>query len=161
LLIGNHELHYYDTKYRCSRFDLQYFGPINSLLTENWAAEGFQICKLIGKYLFIHAGILKEWELGHKAELDAIPGNIEEKLNVLFYRNRDAYYEVSMFRGGFHPAASPIWADIHEHLEAADFFDPEIIQIVGHTRLKGEKPLVWRNIRMIDNRRCFRLEELL
>ncbi|MDR0537775.1 MAG: metallophosphoesterase [Tannerellaceae bacterium] len=160
LLIGNHELHYYDMDYRCSRFSFKYYDKIHELLTGEETAGMFQISRLVGQYLFVHAGVLNGWYEAHREELNAHPGKIDEQLNALFNSNQESYFEISLFRGGFHSYGSPIWADKYEFLNERTVFNEELIQIVGHSQLQSEEPLKHRQIWITDNRRLYRLSEL-
>jgi hypothetical protein len=158
LLIGNHELHYYDAEYECSRFSGRYFERYHRILTGEATAGLFQVCKQVDNYLFIHAGITKGWYEAHRDELQESGDCLEEQVNRLFAHNMEAFYEISFHRGGFHEYGSPLWADIHEHLSESTPFNPELIQVIGHTQIERETPVIRGLIRLLDNRRLYLLK---
>jgi hypothetical protein len=158
LLVGNHEMHYYNSDYACGRFDRHYFEPFNAILTGEETAGLFQLCKQIDNYLFIHAGITKGWYDAHFDELSKLGNTLEERMNNLFVTNMEAFYEASIYRGGYHSAGSPLWADVSEHFDEPEHFSDTIIQIIGHTQLRGDEPLIKDNIRLLDNRQLYLLK---
>jgi hypothetical protein len=158
LLIGNHEMHYFNKRYACGRFDYDYFQSYNDILTGEETVKLFQICKQVDKYLFIHAGITKGWYDAHVEELSKLGNTLEEQANNLFVTNIEAYYEASMYRGGYHDAGSPLWADVSEFSDEPKPFDDNIIQIIGHTQLKIDVPYVKKNVRLLDNRQLYLLK---
>jgi len=152
LLIGNHELHYFDEAYKCTRFSWFYYEKYKRLLEVGLDNSIFQLCKQIGNYLFIHAGILKDWYDSHKGEFLKLGNTIEEQLNKYFIVNKGAFCEISYLRWGLHNSGSPIWADIREFTSEEKLFDDNIIQIVGHTQVRSEEPVIVKNVRVLDNR---------
>ncbi|MDR2287103.1 MAG: metallophosphoesterase [Prevotellaceae bacterium] len=158
LLVGNHEMHYYNKNYACGRFDYHYFQSYNAILTGKETAGLFQMCKQIDNYLFIHAGITKGWYDAHRDELSKLGNTLEEQMNNLFVTNINAFYEASMYRGGYHEAGSPLWADATEHFDEKEHFSDTIIQIIGHTQLTIDEPLVEGNVRLVDNRQLYLLK---
>jgi hypothetical protein len=127
-------------------------------LTGKETAGLFQACKQIEKYLFIHAGITKLWYEKHVDELRTFGNNLETQVNCLFERNIDAFAEVSHFRGGYFSAGSPLWADIEELIDETEHFDPKIVQIIGHTQIRGENPIIRKDFVMLDNRQLYLLK---
>jgi hypothetical protein len=158
LLVGNHEMHYYDYHYACGRFDHEYFDAYHAVLTGEETAGLFQICRQIGRYLFIHAGLTKGWYDAHFDEMSKLGSTLEEQVNKLFVTHIGTFFEASMYRGGFHDAGSPLWADVSEFSEEPKHVDDNIIQIIGHTQLKGEEPMIIDNIRLLDNRQLYLLK---
>ncbi|MDR0758158.1 MAG: metallophosphoesterase [Tannerella sp.] len=158
LLVGNHEMHYYNSDYACGRFDSHYFGPFNAILTGKETAGLFQLCKQIDNYLFIHTGITKGWYDAHFDELSKLGNTLEEQMNNLFVSNMEAFHEASIYRGGYHSAGSPLWADVSEFLDEPEHFSDTIIQIIGHTQLRDDEPLIKDNIRLLDNRQLYVLK---
>ena len=157
LLIGNHELHYYDSNFECVRFSEDYYERFNELLTQTSTADLFQVCKQIDNYLFIHAGITKNWYDLHQNELLYSGTTLEKQINNLFIDYKMPFSEVSFYRGGFHTSGSPLWADIYEFIDESKPFDKDIIQIIGHTLNKATAPIEIKNIRLLDNRRLYLL----
>jgi len=159
LLIGNHELHYFNNEFQASRFSEKYYDRYHEILTGEETAGLFQICKQIDKYLFIHAGIVKQWYEKHENELKMLGNNLETQINRLFEQNKDAFAEVSYYRGGYDMAGSPLWADIHELITETKPFAPEIVQIIGHTLIDDENPIIEKNFMMLDNRELYLLKK--
>jgi hypothetical protein len=160
LLVGNHELHYYNNMYESSRFSRKYYEKYNAILAGTETAGLFRVCKQIGEYLFIHAGLLGGWHSRYAKRLATLGAGLEEQLNNLFLEDKEPFYEVSKdFRGGFHEYGSPLWADINEHLAESDPFNREIIQVIGHTQMKSGHAFEWKNIRLLDNRRLYLLSD--
>ena len=157
LLIGNHELHYYDSSFECVRFSKDYYERFHALLTQAPTAGLFQICKQIDNYLFIHAGITKDWYNLHRNLLSCSGTALEEQVNNLFLYYKMPFSEVSFYRGGFHTSGSPLWADIYEFFDESEPFNDDVIQIIGHTLNKGTAPIEAKNIRLLDNRRLYLL----
>ncbi|MDR0415250.1 MAG: metallophosphoesterase [Prevotellaceae bacterium] len=158
LLVGNHEMHYYNRRYACGRFDNQFFPQYNAVLTGEDTKDLFQICRQIGKYLFIHSGITKGWYDKYADELAKQGSTLEEQVNNLFRNNIKAFYEASMYRGGYDDAGSPLWADASELFEEEEHFDNSIIQIIGHTQIKGDDPIIKENTYLLDNRQLYLLK---
>jgi hypothetical protein len=158
LLVGNHEMHYYNRNYECGRFDRHYFKAYNDILAGEDTVGLFQLCKQTGNYLFIHAGITKGWYDAHFDELSKLGNTLEEQMNNLFTTNMEAFYEASRYRGGFHTAGSPLWADVSEYSQETEHFDDSIIQIIGHTQLRSDEPYSKDNIRLLDNRQLYLLK---
>ncbi|MDR1224800.1 MAG: metallophosphoesterase [Tannerella sp.] len=152
LLIGNHELHYYNRDFKASRFSEEYYAKYHAILTGKTTAGLFQVCRQIDNYLFIHAGITKGWYDRHDGELQALGDNLETQLNRLFLQNQEAFFEISGERGGWHRHGSPLWADASEYVYEQEPFDKNMIQIIGHTQIYPKEILVLKNIRLIDNR---------
>ena len=159
LLIGNHELHYYDSDFQCSRFSEDYFERFHVLLTQAPVAGLFQVCKQIDNYLFIHAGITKGWYNLHRDLLSCSGVTLEEQINNLFIDYKLSFSEASFFRGGLYTSGSPLWADIYEFFGELAPFNNDIIQIIGHTQHSGKVPIVINNIRLLDNQQLYLLSD--
>jgi hypothetical protein len=121
LLIGNHELHYYNRDFEASRFSEEYYEEYHAILTGKTTAGLFQVCRQIDNYLFIHAGITKGWYDWHDDELQALGDNLETQLNRLFLQNQGAFFEVSGERGGWDRYGSPLSQFVRTVNK--DFFD--------------------------------------
>jgi hypothetical protein len=159
LLIGNHELHYYDKKFQAGRFSLEYYEKYHAVLTGETTAGLFQICKKIDNSLFVHAGVTKGWYDLHKDELLQCGDDLETQLNGLFLQNKNAFFEVSGERGGWDDFGSPLWAHIYEYYDEKEPFDSQIIQYIGHTQLIVDEPMIKNNVRLLDNRRLYLLKD--
>jgi hypothetical protein len=159
LLIGNHELHYYDAYFESSRFSEKYYDRYHAILTDEETGGLFQICKQVENYLFIHAGITKGWYNLYNNELQLLGSSLEEQVNRLFIQNMDAFYEISYYRGGPALYGSPLWADVRELFNESEHFNNDIIQIIGHTQITSADPIIKGNIRLLDNRKLYLLRE--
>jgi hypothetical protein len=158
LLIGNHELHYYDPRYRCERFSQAMYEPYHQLLTGEDTADCFQLCRQTGRYLFIHAGITKYWYDRYRARMEPLGATLEKRMNRLFRQAPYAFYEASLHRGGINDYGSPLWADVNEYGEEPEPFDKDIIQIIGHTQTRKPDPVCIKNVRMLDNGQLYLLK---
>jgi hypothetical protein len=165
LLIGTHELHYYDRQYRTSRFSAEYYNRYHEILTGVDTASFFQVCKQVRCYLFTHAGVLVEWVKLWQEELTRTgKDTLGEQINNLFRHKMNTFYQISRHRCGWHRHGSPLWADIDEHLKvySKDSLLPneeEYIQIFGHTRLMSEDPFLHGDINMLDNSKLYLLQD--
>jgi len=157
LLIGNHEFHYYDSNFQYSRFSEDYYERFNELLTQATTADLFQVCKQIDNYLFIHAGITKEWYNLHQDLLLRYGTTLEEQINNLFIDDKMPFSEISYYRGGLSAFGSPLWADIDEFVDESEPFNNDIIQVVGHTQNMRTTSLKIKNVRLLDNRQLYLL----
>jgi len=158
LLIGNHEMHYYNAQYGAGRKSWDLEPQIKELLEGEETKDLFQVCRQIGKYLFIHAGITADWYKRHYDEFKDLGSTLEEQMNQLFKKRMFTFHEAGMkYRGGIDDTGSPMWADYHEFGDEEEPFAPDIIQIIGHTQQKGNEPIFLKNIRMLDVRRLFLL----
>ena len=156
LLIGNHEMHYYNDMLSAGRFSRKYATQFKEILMGEETKGLFQMCKQIDKYLFIHAGITKGWYDLHFKEFKDLGSTLEEQLTRLFFEKMYVYYEASMsYRGGLDDFGSPLWADFHEFRDEPEPFDPNIIQIIGHTQLIGPDPIIEKNFCLLDTRQLY------
>lgn len=158
LLIGNHEFHYYDSRYRCGRFSQEMYERFHQLLTGEDTAGCFQMCRQIDRYLFIHAGITKYWYDRYSEMMESLGATLEEQVNRLFQKAPYAFYEASLHRGGIDDYGSPLWADVSEYGEEPEPFDGNIIQIIGHTQIREPDPVFIKNVRMLDNSQLYLLK---
>jgi len=159
LLIGNHELHYYDEAFGAGRRSYALESQIQKILTGNDTKGLFQLCKQVDNYLFIHAGVTADWYQRHLTDLKEHGSTIEEQLNKIFNTQMYIFYEAGRkWRGGMDQTGSPLWADYHEFNDETEPFSPDIIQIIGHTQQRGSEPIFTKNIRMLDVRRLFILQ---
>ena len=154
LLIGNHEFHYFDMAYQASRFDARYYDRYHEILA-GATTNLFQMSKQVGNYLFIHAGITKGWYDTHLEELRAEGDTLETQINGLFRNKPQTFYECSGYRGGWDNFSSPIWADIHELWEEPEPFAPDIVQIVGHTQIGKDDPIIKEHVWLLDNKQLY------
>lgn len=154
LLLGNHELHYIDSSFRDGRFSAEIYPMMHGILTTERTL--FHVCKRIDNYLFTHGGVLEGW-LRHN-NLPTETEHIETVLNDYFEHSISAFNQVSALRGGLNAYGSPLWADIREHIAAPTCFAPDLIQIVGHTRIDSDEHFTHGNICLLDNQRLYLLD---
>jgi hypothetical protein len=158
LLVGNHELHYHDPEYACSRFDRRFYRAYHELLTGE-TAPLFQVCRQVGRFLFVHAGVTKGWFDAHAADLSRHGETLEGQLNGLFARDMAAFNEVSWSRGGYHASGSPLWADASELFDEPAHFDDSIVQVIGHTQHRDPDPVIKGNVCLLDNQKLYLLKD--
>lgn len=160
LLIGNHEMHYYHHKFACGRFNYDYFQSYNQLLTSEENKDLFRICKEVDNYLFIHAGLTKNWYDRHLADFDDLGDTLDEKLTNAFFTKMEIFHEAAIeWRGGNHESGSPLWTDYREFAGEKEHFGNGIIQIIGHTQILEPDPIIQDNFCMLDNRQLYILRE--
>ncbi len=132
MLIGNHDYHYMkDVDENYSRFNYHNAAAISNEFTRH--NELLQLCCIIDKYLFVHAGVTKYWCYANNINIDC---NLEYQLNNLFTTNKRAfrftpgeYFSMT----GDEICQSPIW--VRPQSLMADAID-NYTQIVGHTQVK-------------------------
>jgi len=151
LLLGNHELSYLDPAFNHSRRSDVYYDCANDTLT----SVDFQVCKRVGAYLFSHAGVSLGWYKKHRAELLKRGTTIEQQLNTYFQDSKMAFDETGPSRGGKQEFGSPLWADLSELWYETTHFDPDIFQIVGHSKQEAFN----LRIACLDNRQLYLLRD--
>ena len=159
LLIGNHELHYYNKDYQAGRFSKDYFPKYHEILTGEETKDFFRVCKQVDNYLFIHAGVTKGWYDLHSKDFLDLGSTLEEQLQNVFFKKMHIFHEASWkYRYGLDEAGSPLWADAREFLDENDakvHFDPNIIQIIGHTQVLVPDPIIKETIWLVDNKQLY------
>ena len=156
LLIGNHEMHYYNDDFPAGRFSKEYYPKYNAILTGERTKGLFQICKRVDNYLFIHAGLMKGWYDRHYKDLEPLGSTLEEQLNNAFFAKMYIFHEAAWkFRGGLDETGSPLWTDYREFLEEKEHFPPGVIQIIGHTQILEPDPIIKENFCLLDNRQLY------
>ena len=156
LLIGNHEMHYYNDNFGAGRFSLEYYPKYHEILTGDDTKGFFQICKQIDNYLFIHAGVTKDWYNRHDARFQNLGATLEERLNNVFFERMHIFHEASWkYRGGLDDTGSPLWADNREFDDEKERFAHGMIQIIGHTQIMQPEPLIKDDIWLLDNRQLY------
>lgn len=175
LLLGNHDLHYLTRIGRGSRWDWQ-----NAKRNEKTFLDNINLFQIVysttvndKKFLFSHAGILKDWIYkNHKWLNVEVPDeNTDYKINdwtelpdfnktFRSDTDREAFFnsigDVSFYRGGDSQWGSIVWADVHEHLDKNERI-PGVIQVFGHTQ-QEEDPVNYDNeIYCLDCRKAFAL----
>lgn len=151
LLLGNHDLSYYDDDFRCCRFSFENYGWYKDFLKQNWKDFSFfyEIETEDKKFLFSHAGVHPLWIANNHFEdkLDS------DYLNSLFNENKKAFNDISFYRGGGLVYGSPIWSDIRDYM-GVEMGDDNLIQFIGHTQLVKDFMKV-NDVYCIDSRQTF------
>lgn len=163
LLLGNHDMHYFDKFYSESihkvRYSHAHAKEIAKLFTENKSLfrVAWETRVNDKKILFTHAGILKTWAEVHMGKLKVRHGCIDDKYKIKsILPNEDSLNsllrtkkgilslgDISEERGGWYAYGSPIWADFREHLDSLQWCPPgrdelcnyagEVYQVFGHS----------------------------
>lgn len=167
LLLGNHDVHYFDQRINSSRKDWQNHDKIAELFAKN--LEFFQLAKLVdtgGKqFLFSHAGIIPGWMEHHfeGVDLSDIKGWTELLNGQLADLDQfkafvtEALMDVSASRWGPAEYPSMVWADVEDHqLEKRRL--SKVYQIFGHTR-QDYRPIIAKDYANLDCRKAFLLIE--
>lgn len=143
LLIGNHDIMYYDlddSYYQCSGFRLGYAIEANKLLSENHSLflAAYEI-GVVGKlpYLFTHAGVSTGWYNYNLTTIEKVKeehscDTLSEILNAMFQSGirRRLLGQVGSCRGGWLYNGGIFWAD---RRETKNDYLIGYHQIVGHT----------------------------
>lgn len=134
LLLGNHDIQYLDSKYRCSGYQQDSAALITIILNDNKGL--FKVAYLHKNYLFTHAGVSKKWFNFFKSKNEDIYDN-SISLDVLFNdihssSRQQELHTVSHLRGGSHLYGGITWADKQETMEG---IIPNYHQIVGHSKV--------------------------
>ena len=157
LLLGNHEMQYFNSDFGAGRFSRDYEMKFREILTGDETKGLFQICKQIGKYLFIHAGLTKHWYDRHYDDFKDLGATLEEQLTGVFFKKMRVYYEAGEIRGGWDKTGSPLWADYREFEEEELYKSSELIQIIGHTQTGTPDPIITDKYWLLDNKQLYLL----
>lgn len=159
-LMGNHDAHYLNSTFdaisggcrKSSTYEIPYLlESMHLRIAYEQNVGGKQV-------LFSHAGVMADWYHAH----DRLIGKLSaHSLNDLVCQDEGwlALAECDFYRGGNHSYGSPLWADMrqrdeHEN-ELKDFgYD---YQIIGHTQIRNDKPIILDAIADLDCRRPFAL----
>ncbi len=166
LLVGNHEIHYFDTAYAFSRKDTLHAEYIHRLFVEKLPLFSIATeASMNGKtFLFTHAGIVESWwkKYFHDTATDAASickalNDSMENLETFSAFIDDVLMDVSKKRGGEADAGSCIWADVDEQSNNRSGFLKGIYQVFGHTQLKNEA-VITKNFADLDCRKAFLIQ---
>lgn len=153
LLLGNHDLSYYDCQFRCCRYSPYFAEWYCDYLNDNF--DKFKIAHSFinndKTLLFTHAGVHPMWIKSNN--LNEIKS--ADDINILFNETPIIFNDISYYRGGVNLYGSPVWADIREFSNLSDDdIDNNIIQVVGHTQLI-DGMVNFKNIYCLDSRQSF------
>lgn len=157
LLLGNHDLHYFDPLYRdkamCWRYDEEYAEMAEEYF--DIYQDMFQLAyeaEIAGQHLlFTHAGVHSVWYEAHRSSIGRLNA---QNLNKLLNKRKGIEFlaEVSRKRGGLAPVGSIVWNDLSEFESSKDF--PGIYQVFGHTQ-QMESAVIQKSYACLDYRRAF------
>lgn len=165
LLMGNHDIHYFNREMSCSRKDRENYETIHQLFSENLPLFKLAMSvKTNGKnFFFTHAGIVLGWlrfrmpEV-HPDDADDICSSLNERTATEesfhdFVIN--GLMDASASRWGYASYPSPVWADVSDHQLIQDRI-PNVYQIFGHTQQRSE-PVITEQYACLDCRKAFLL----
>ena len=164
LLLGNHDLAYFDHHHSCTRNDEVTRVNIQAFFRKNLSLFDLAYETVAGgrRILVTHAGINRRWLMKY----GWLFGGDDVTAEALNYGLHDKAYQkdiilaladISYIRGGMDNDGSMVWADIREFL-VRDCLLPDTFQIVGHTQ-QDEKPYrIGDSLICIDCRRAFHLD---
>ena len=179
LLLGNHDLPYFNDYYREITYPCRYMrdlaDELHTLFDEN--RKMFKIAAMYDNILFTHAGVLYTW-LECCADFYKIDFNDGKKLVAVLNRMLNSKKGITLLswipwrRGGDAPFGSVVWSDVREHIcEVTNFkeylnnpsefkdYHPNRIpfkQVFGHTlqafrkRMDSNKIIYGEPIEMYD-----------
>ncbi len=139
-LLGNHDLSYLNTDFRCSGFSEAKLYTIRHAKVDLSKLQMYAWC---GSYLCTHAGLSKTF-LNHWSDLQDNETNqvtITGFLDNMIDKNPNALYNCSNLRGGLDESSGIVWSDFEEFVDI-----PSIKQIFGHTHSI--------NVRKTENSYC-------
>lgn len=169
LLLGNHDVHYFDAHLNSSRKDWLEQDNIRIIFEEN--LKYFALSKYLKlgeqEYLFSHAGMLPGWLQLHFPNLDLSKyEELSDFLNSLLLRDLDEFRDIvsnalmniSPSRGGYDKYPSMVWTDLEDYIIYFYEHLQNVRQIFGHTKLACE-PLILAYLVCLDCRKAFLLKE--
>lgn len=167
LLLGNHDVHYFNPRLNSSRKDWVNQEKIAMIFEKNLSL--FRLTDLVragGKQvLFSHAGIISEWMELHFPDVgltdtvrlsDLLNGQLDD-LNRFKEFITDALMDRSASRWGTAKYPSVIWADVEDH-QMLERRLPDAYQVFGHTQQEFD-PIITKDYANLDCRKAFLLME--
>lgn len=159
-LMGNHDAHYINRTFNALSGGCRKSPePGIPYLLESMGLQIAYQQDIGGKrVLFTHAGVMKEWYEGLR---DLIGDLTADNLNSLVHKDEGwrALAECDFYRGGYSGYGSPLWTDMQQWEEHASplkdlGYD---YQVVGHTQIVGDGPIILDGIADLDCRHPFAL----
>lgn len=159
-LMGNHDAHYINSTFnamsggcrKSASYAIPYLlGSMNLRIAYEQNIGGKRV-------LFSHAGVMENWYHAH----EGLIGKLSARgLNNLVYKDEGwrALAEYDFYRGGNYSYGSPLWADMQQR----DEHENELkdlgydYQVIGHTQIVDDKPIVLDAIADLDCREPFAL----
>jgi len=140
LLLGNHDIQYIHTEYRCSGFRPEAYFDFRDIYEEN--RNLFKVASSYGDYIFSHAGVTQKlWHVcekqlkasTHLYDYTDPEKTIADHLNFLYETKFEPLFYAGPARGGISSYPGIFWADKRE-LVANPL--KGYSQVVGHTPQK-------------------------
>ncbi len=165
LLLGNHDIHYFEKDINCSRKDKERYEEIHQLFSE--ALPLFRLAATASTagrvFLFTHAGVDLGWLRNRMPEVDAadvaqLCSSLNSKLATdysLCHFIFNGLMDVTPSRWGSARHPSPVWADVYDHQHAQESMTG-VFQIFGHTMQKSS-PVFTEQYACLDCRKPFLL----
>ncbi len=145
LLLGNHDLHYFNIGITIStRYNKRLAYKLHRLFIENY--DLFDLMYQTKNCLWSHAGLNIKWFNQYKdiyySEVLPDLSNIAEVFNKLYhdhnYKQMIPMFDVGFIRGGDNGFGGIFWADSTEYADPIDETLPNgIHQVIGHNRVKN------------------------
>ena len=164
LLLGNHDMHYKDERFKQlaegTRFSYSMWADLEEVFNAN--DDLFQLAfeaDYEGTHcLFTHAGVSSVWYENNK---DVIGELNADNLNQLALTNEgiQAIAEIGYARGGWTDSGGMLWADLMEVCQAKPI--EGIYQIFGHTQNRFNKPFIYEHVACLDCHQAFLLSEVI
>ena len=165
LLLGNHDIHYFDKDMNSSRKDKGRYEEIHQIFSENLSLFKLAMTvKTEGKdFLFTHAGVDLGWLRYRMPKVNVndvhdICKSLNDKLKTeecLFDFLFNGLMDVSASRWGYSRYPSPVWTDETDHQYMRERL-PNVYQVFGHTQQESE-PVITEQYACLDCRRAFLL----
>ena len=168
LLLGNHDIHYFDKDVNSSRKDKEHYEEIHRLFVEKLSM--FKLAMTIRteerNFLFTHAGIDIGWLSYRMPKVNVndvrdICKSLNDKLiteESLYDFVFNGLMDVSASRWGYARYPSPVWTDVFDHQYMQERI-PNVVQIFGHTQQESG-PIITEQYACLDCRRAFLLTSM-
>lgn len=179
LLLGNHDVHYFNGANRGVRMIYTHYDEIHHMFVDNMDLFSFVKFTRVGRnnIIFSHAGFSFSWIDNYSDKLgicDSEHFDIEKTKEYFNYKFisgidwdnlyktdedwRRRFFDVGSSRGGWGNHPSFIWADVTDHLFENTRVD-NCIQIFGHTRCNVGQYVKFDNCYMLDCQQVFYVTE--
>ena len=164
LLLGNHDLHYLDSRLEGGRYDSVRGMFIRELILDHadWFRMAFETEAGGKKFLLTHAGVLRGWCLYNRDVLGTeAPDEIAPRLNEMWADETlrrsllGILAQVPYSRWGRHRYGSPVWNDVEDMNDNCEEL-PGVYQIFGHSQQEF-RPVICDHFACLDVRAPFRL----
>jgi hypothetical protein len=155
LLLGDHDVQYFDHRYVSDSCDNAHRDQIGKLFLEH--RELFNVAQMEDKTLFTHAGVNAGWlrniQANGRTSMDY--GDVAGSLNRMFNDDRDAIMMKPSANGDEIQFGGPMWSTCGEmHIVHSPFAN--IYQVFGHSQMKNSgETCLGHGYACIDSQACF------